>query len=332
MHAVATVQPAADVQGVGSPEAAVGVVETQSAAPAARSSAGIALCIASASAFGAMAVLGKVAYDHGATVGTLLSVRFIVAAALMWVLVAVRGDWRGLQRRDVVTGLLLGAIGYAAQSGAFFAALERMDAGLLSLVLYTYPALVTVAAIALRRERANRRRMVALGMASLGLVLVLAGAGSGTLDPLGVALGLAAAVVYTTYILVSEGATHRIPPLALAALVCTGAATTLTIGSAAIGELHPGALDESGLAAILGIAAISTVAAISLFFAGLKRVGPSTASILSTAEPVVTVILAYAAFGEHLSAQQLLGGALVLGAVVVLATRGPLRLRARFAT
>jgi drug/metabolite transporter (DMT)-like permease len=57
---------------------------------------------------------------------------------------------------------------------------------------------------------------------------------------------------------------------------------------------------------------------VSLFFAGLERVGPTTASILSTVEPVVTVLLAFVAFGEVLSTPQLLGGALVLGAVLVL--------------
>ena len=66
------------------------------------------------------------------------------------------------------------------------------------------------------------------------------------------------------------------------------------------------------------IALVCTVAAILLFFAGLARVGPSTAAILSTLEPVVTVGLAAAVFGESLSAVQLLGGALVLGAVVVM--------------
>jgi drug/metabolite transporter (DMT)-like permease len=55
-----------------------------------------------------------------------------------------------------------------------------------------------------------------------------------------------------------------------------------------------------------------------LFFAGLSRVGPTTASILSTVEPLVTVTLASIVFGERLSGPQLVGGALVLAAVLVL--------------
>ena len=106
-----------------------------------------------------------------------------------------------LARRDLALAIALGAVGYSAQAGAYFAALRRLDASLLSLLLYTFPAMVTVAAIALGRERANRRTAAALGLASAGLVLVLAGAGAGALDPVGTMLGVSAAVIYSTYVL-----------------------------------------------------------------------------------------------------------------------------------
>jgi drug/metabolite transporter (DMT)-like permease len=287
-------------------------------------SPGTLLCLASAAAFGAMAVFGKLAYDNGATVGTLLAVRFLLAAALFWVLVVGGGaaqELRALGRRDVAVGLALGACGYAIQAGCYFAALERIDASLLSLLVYTFPAMVAVAAFVLGRERIDRRRLVALVVASGGLALVVAGAGAGALDPLGAALGLGAAVVYTTYILVSEGIVGRMTPRLLSALVCTGAAASLTAGSALLGELRPGEVTAAGWGWLACLALVSTVAAVSLFFAGLRRVGPTTASIISTAEPVVTVLLAFLVFGELLGPVQLLGGALVLGAVLMLATR-----------
>jgi drug/metabolite transporter (DMT)-like permease len=274
-----------------------------------------------------MAVFGKLAYDEGVTVGTLLAVRFLFAAVLFWALVYAGGElpagMRALTRRDVGIALGLGAFGYAAQAGCFFAALERIDASLLSLLLYTFPSMVAVAAVVLRRERAEARRFGALALASAGLVLVMANAKAGTLDPLGAALALGAAAVYTTYILTSQGVAGRISPTLLSALVCTGAAGTLTVGSALVGDLHPGAVTPAGWGWLLGIAVVSTVAAVSLFFAGLKRVGPTTASILSTVEPVVTVVLAFLVFGELLGPLQLLGGALVIAAVIVLAGQRP---------
>ena len=98
---------------------------------------------------------------------------------------------------------------------------------------------------------------------------------------------------------------------------------SLTLGSAALGDLHPGDVTAEGWGWLAGIAVVSTVAAVSLFFAGLKRVGPTTASILSTVEPVVTVVLAFRVFGELLGPFQLLGGAFVIAAVLVLGSYRP---------
>jgi drug/metabolite transporter (DMT)-like permease len=277
---------------------------------------GAVYCLLSAAAFGAMAIFGKLAYDEGATVGDLLLVRFSVAAVVLLGVVRWRGGFGDLSRRTALAAFGMGAIGYAAQSASYFAALERIDASLLTLILYLYPVLVTVGAVVLQRERWSRRRGAALGLALVGILLVLIGAANGRFDWLGAGLGLVAALVYTAYILAGDRLLSGIAPLTLTALVCCGAATTYAVSTALRGgpSLDFGA---SGWAWLVTLALVSTVGAIVLFFAGLARVGPSVASILSMLEPVVTVGLAAAVFGESLSGAQLLGGALVLGAVVV---------------
>jgi drug/metabolite transporter (DMT)-like permease len=271
--------------------------------------------LAASFAFGAMGVLGKLAYDEGATVGTLLSLRFALAAVLFWALVP-RAQVRALGRRDVVAGLAMGACVYALQAGLYFAALERIDASLLSLVVYTYPVIVAVASVLLGRETLTARRVIALVLASAGLVLIVGR--TGRLDGLGIALALATAVVYAFYILAGQGLASRVPARVLAALVATGAATTMSAGSAVAGQLEPGRLTAAGWGWLAALVVISTVLALTLLFEGLRRVGPTTASIVSNAEPAVTVALAFLAFGEVLSGLQLAGGALVLGGVLVL--------------
>lgn len=100
--------------------------------------------------------------------------------------------------------------------------------------------------------------------------------------------------------------------------MCAGATVTFAIVGTLAGQLSTDFAPEGWLWLAL-IAPISTALPIVLFFAGLARVGPSAAAILSSAEPVVTVVLAYLAFDEVLSGVQLLGAALVLGAAVMLA-------------
>ena len=92
-----------------------------------------------------------------------------LAALLFWVLMLAgraTSELRDLSRRDLLTALALGALGYAAQAGAYFAALARMEAGPLSLLVYTYPAIVAVAGVLLGRERLDARRLAALVLAS----------------------------------------------------------------------------------------------------------------------------------------------------------------------
>ena len=266
---------------------------------------GSALCIASAVAFGAMAIFGKLAYDAGVGILMLLFVRFSIAAPVLW-LGSLRGAATGCSpgapRRTLLAALALGAVGYAMQAGLYFAALARMDASLLSMLLYTFPAMVTVAAIALGRETASRRRTGALLVSSGGLALVLLGAGAGTFDWLGAALGLGAAMTYTAYILVSDRVGGELRALPLSALITTGAAITFGLACAASGSFDTGFASEGWLW-LAAIAIVSTVTPIALFFAGLRRVGPSTASILSTLEPLTTVALAFVVFGETLSAR-----------------------------
>ena len=126
-------------------------------------SSGTVLCIASGSAFGAMAVFGKLAYGEGATVGTLLSIRFLLAAAVFWALLLVGGgarQLRALPGRDIAAGLALGACGYSLQAGCYFSALQRIHASLLSLLLYTFPAIVPRSSSSRSRRRRRRSSIV----------------------------------------------------------------------------------------------------------------------------------------------------------------------------
>jgi drug/metabolite transporter (DMT)-like permease len=285
---------------------------------------GSALCVASAVAFGAMAIFGKLAYDAGVGILTLLFVRFAIAAPVLWIAALRRVEGQrilaGAPARTLASAFALGAFGYAMQAGLYFAALARMDASLLSMLLYTFPAMVTVAAIVLGRETANRRRTGALLVSSGGLALVLLGAGSGTFDWLGAALGLGAAFTYTAYILVSDRVGGELRALPLSALITSGAAITFAVACLASGSFDTG-FEREGWLWLACIAIVSTVTPIALFFAGLRRVGPSTAAILSTLEPPTTVALAFLVFGESLSPVQLAGAALVLGAAVWLQRR-----------
>lgn len=295
---------------------------------------GAALCLLSAAAFGAMAVFGKFAYAEGVSVQALLLVRFVLAAIMLVALAqfAARRD-AGMSRTRptnaprwaaLVAFFGLGCVGYAAQAGFYFSALRVMDASLVAILFYTYPALVTLAAALLGRERLTTRRVTALGLTTVGVLLVLGGSGVSVVSPLGAALAVGAALTYTCYILTADRIGPHLPAVRMGALAMSGAATTMVVATGVAALTGPGvdlALSWWAWFWLACIAVISTVVAMVAFLAGIKRVGPSTAAILSTLEPVVTVGLAAAVLEETPTLGQLVGGACVLTCVVVLQAR-----------
>lgn len=289
-----------------------------------RSREGLLLILASAAGFAAMAIFAKLAYAEGANVVTVLAVRFVIAGALLWQLARMRGAVGSA--RALVGGALLGLLGYAVEAGLFFASLTRLDAAMASLVMYVYPALVLLGAVALGRERFDLRRGGALTAALGGVTLVLIGGDVGDLDGVGILMALGAAVGYALYILGSDAVAAGSSPLAFAASVCTGAANAFVLAGLATGSLDL-SMSAAAYGWIAALAVVSTVLAITAFLAGLQRLGPGKAAIVSTVEPPITVGLAALVFGETLTALQLAGGALVVSAVALLHLPTPLAQR-----
>ncbi|MEW9899419.1 DMT family transporter [Chitinivorax sp. PXF-14] len=278
---------------------------------------GALFILASATAFGVMPIFARYAYAAGADTSAMLLLRFGIAGLLMAAVMAGRGaSW---PRGRILLGLvLMGGIGYAGQSFAYFSALRYASAGLVALLLYAYPLLVALWAMLFLKERLTRGKIMALLVATVGLVLTIGPAVNGR--PIGVVLGLSAALIYSVYIVAGSRITPYAGALGASTVVMLAAALTFAAG-AALGNPHwPATL--AGWAAVAAIALISTVLAILAFFAGLNRLGASEASMLSTFEPVVSVVSAAWLLDESMSASQWLGGGLILAAALLLAATG----------
>jgi drug/metabolite transporter (DMT)-like permease len=151
----------------------------------------------------------------------------------------------------------------------------------------------------------------------LGPLLGVGGSSLGVIDPVGAAWGIAAAVIYSVYIIAGTRFAAGVPPIFASTIIISSAAVVYTVWGTLSGELRLDITGEVWLLAI-AIAVICTVIAIVTFFAGLKLVGPSRAAIASTFEPAVTVFLAPLILQERITPEQIVGGALVLLSVMVL--------------
>lgn len=275
--------------------------------------------IVSALLFGTLAILTPLAYKYGAQPLPLLAWRFLFAAVLLAVVASVR-DRRSLvvPRSDLGRYAILAITGYGLASICFFFALEHATPSVVAVLLYTYPAMVTVASWVLGMQKASWSRGAAVAVTFVGCVLVLdpfqAGVGS---DGLGVLLGLGAAVGYSSFNMLS----HRWLPGRSQFVMMTYTFAVASVFAAAValasgGSLSPAAWQPQVWWLLAAIVALPTFGAVVLYLQGIRGLGPAQAAVVSTLEPLFTIVLAAVVLGERLKPIQLAGAVLVLAGVV----------------
>jgi len=270
--------------------------------------------IISAIAFGAIAIFAKTAYSAGSDPISVLFFRFSIASLVMIPLMISRNI--PFPRGRTLIGLsLMGGIGYVGMSFCFFTALTMASAGLVAILLYLYPAIVTILSAILFKESIKGLKILALILALAGTILTIGLSGGGR--PLGIALAMTAPFIYSAYILAGSKLTKQAGVLWTSTVVILSASVVFGLLVLIEGLTLPRTL--TGWGSVLAIALVSTVIAVNTFFAGLERVGPTNASILSTFEPATTVILAFLFLGEEIGPTRIIGGALILIAVILLA-------------
>jgi drug/metabolite transporter (DMT)-like permease len=274
---------------------------------------GISLITISAASFGTLAIFGRFLYADGLDTFTMLFLRFGFAALLMSAILLARRE--KFPRGKILLQLIgMGALGYVGQSFSYLTAIKYASAGLVALLLYLYPVFVFVLSVILLREKVTLLKVSALVLALIGTALTVDPAGG---QWLGILFSIAAALIYSVYIIVGTNVMKHVSVVQSSTVIFASAAAVYGILMAINGMHLPST--NVGWLNIVGIVLIATVIPVVAFLAGLERIGPTNAAMLSTLEPVVTVLLAAWIFDERLTPLVMLGGGLILVAVIFLA-------------
>lgn len=274
-----------------------------------------------------MPILGKTAYSHGVAPFALLAWRFLIAAAVLWLLLALRAraDRTAILPpiRQSLGLLALGGVLLAFEVALYFLGLQFISAGLAEVLLFLFPAWVVVA-VALKGRRLPSPitlgcTVVAVAGAALTIGSYTSGRQLGDRVLLGIVLLLGASLSYAGYVLITADVVHRVGSLRATTLIVTGAAVSFTLVAMITGAAGPA--DPASYAAAVAMAVVSTVAAFGLLSAGLSHLTASHASVVATLEPVLAVVLGAVVLGEQVALLQVFGMAMVLGAVAVILWR-----------
>lgn len=278
---------------------------------------GILVTALSAAGFGAMPVIAQFAYSYGSNVTTLLFLRFTIAGLIFLVILKLSNITFNISKEDTIRLMFLGAAGYGLLSSLYFFGISLIPASLSGFLLYSYPAIVTILAFLGREEPLYRENFISLIVAIIGLAMIL-GPVFTSINLLGVGSILGAAFAYAIYILASNRILKRVNWLSGSTVVTISAAFFFLITGSFRGNLHLNKISIEILLSGIGLAIFSTIIAVAGFYLGISLIGPSRASIVSSIEPLVTVVLSALFFAERLTFTQFFGGLLIILSIIIL--------------
>ncbi|MCV2348777.1 DMT family transporter [Paucibacter sp. Y2R2-4] len=250
--------------------------------------------------------------------------RFLVGAVVLLAIFGRSISWQRL--RPVLGPVLLAGVAMAAYVLLWFLGIEQIGAAIPTLIaLCLPPVIVSAWAVARGQERADLQLFLVLGGALLGTVLIVArhGAepareGTGSLG-LGVLFSMASAFLYAGFSMISG----RIS-IALGAGPATACLTTVAAAAMGLFGLYRPLTwpqDVPPQAWFLYLGVVTAALALLAFSWGAARLKPSALTVATLLEPLTAVLLSALLLGQHLNAQQWLGGALLLLSIWVLGKR-----------
>jgi len=279
---------------------------------------GYLLAVAAAVLWATLEILGKFLYRYGADPLTVVTIRAIIAFATLATVLAL-ADQRLLRisRRDIPFFALYGLVGVTLHYAFYFYTLRWTTVTTAVILLYTYPAMVTVLAALFLGEHLSWTKGLILGLSFVGCFLVVQGydASALRLNLYGVVFGMGAAATAAVYSLFAKKALQRYDSwTAVCYVFGFGALFLIMLRSPQ--DLLTVNYPWPAWVAIVAVAWFPTLLAYALFTTSMKYIEVSKASITTTLHPVVASLLAYLFLGEVMEWPQLVGMALVLGGIV----------------
>ena len=191
--------------------------------------------------------------------------------------------------------------------------MNHASASVVSLLLYTYPALVMIGSVIFLKEKVTTLKIVSLCLALIGAFVIIGAEFDAS--PLGIILAISSAVFYSIYILINSTVVKAGTGIQSSAFTMLGVVLVYGVMNLFAGFEPP--TEKIGFVAILLLAMISTVLAFWSFLTGMEKAGASTTALVSTLEPVVIIVSSVILLSEKLTMNIILGGVLVLTALII---------------
>lgn len=275
---------------------------------------GIIYAVLSAVAFGFMPIFVKIAYNGGANTITVTFLRFFISTIILLLYFLFSKTNFKIPKQQLIRVGVLGIMGYATTSLTLFLSYNYISVGLATIIHFVYPVIVTLLACTIYKEKLTLYKVLALAFSILG-VYVLIGFSSLKLSLLGIVLAIGSGIFYSIYILdIGYSCLKEVDSIILTFYLCLFSSLGMFVYGLFTKQLNF-SFSSYGYISVTGLSIICTITAIMLFNKAVKIVGSSNTSVLSTLEPITSIVLSAIIFHEAITLTTIIGSVLIIASV-----------------
>lgn len=285
---------------------------------------GILLTMLSAVTFGFAFTLGPMTYGEGGSNPTTLTfLRNFLSLPILVFILLFKGISLKVSKKEMISLAILGGIGNAVTTLMLFISFSLIDVGIATTIHFIYPVFVTLGCVLFYKEKLGLQKIIALMIATSGIACFFfgmdmkSGLSGGVF--LGLVLAVASGMTYAFYIIyMDKSGLKNQPVFKITFYVALMSSIAMGIYGTVTGELALNSLTTKSWWISLAFSLLCTVVALSLLQIGIKHVGASTAAILTTFEPITSIVCGVLLLGESVTFVKIMACALIMIGVVTL--------------
>ncbi len=279
-------------------------------------SKGVFFTILSAISFGIMPILAVFAYKGNCNAYTLTFLRSFFAIFILYLYLKFNRISLKISKENILPLILLGIFGYSLTTLLLYLSYNYISVGMATTIHFVYPLIVTFICILFFNEQITKSKILALMLSVLGIFLFFEN--NSTTDLRGVFLSLFSGCTYSFYMIyISKSNVKDMNPFKLTFYLSILASTFVFIFGSLNNQIKFDLTISAWFFSFIVSIITAVVAVISLQI-GIKNIGPSTASILSTFEPITSTILGFLILKESITIKTIIGCILIITSVILL--------------
>lgn len=278
---------------------------------------GIIAVMISAVVFGSMPLMAKIVYQEGGNAVTLTFLRFIIVLPVLYFFVSQNKKISTkVTKEEFKKLLIIGTFGYGGTALTLYMSYNYIASGIATTLHFVYPVLVILAYVILFKYPASSTKLLAVSLTLIGVLLLNDSGGEVSL--LGIGLAFGSAITYSFYVVfLDRSGLKNMHPLKMTMYLCLVASTMMFIYGLSTKTLVI-SMSPLGWGVSTILALMVAFFGVSLFQIGVSLIGPESTSILSTLEPITSIVIGVVIFNEVITTRMIFGFAAILAAVIII--------------